>query len=397
MYALRHTFMIAAFSMALAGCSSIETLLMPSDKAPRETIALDQPISDLAPTQASSESLLSLNDEAATLSAPINANDASYVTNAISTLESGVNYLENAYGKRRSNYTAMQDNITASAKAYLDIVGDIRAKLQVGTTPGNPQLLAQLNSARVALDALGSRVIHLRELNNSIDRDLSQSTFLKQLGRNAQFIQGSAEADLERIQGDLLRLDRTTRSMETMRDSANRLVERQQGLEQIHRNELNLINQIIYRGVNAESFSFRPDELAPNISSPALNAPVETSMATPALQVSSLADNPHVQPAAGHNALLSLTLDGKKSGFEETLYSAIEKAHTANADVTFTLKGLYPTGRTKADTKKHQQQAKKDTDTLLAAMVDMGVPASRVTVSVAAGTTDAVQVQLLQN
>jgi hypothetical protein len=397
MHALRHTFLIAAVSAALAGCSSVESFLLPSDNAPRETIPVDQSAAAPEATQASSQDLLTLSEEANTLSSPMNIGDEGYVKNAIATLESGVNYLESAYGQRRNNYTAMQDNITASAKAYLDIVSDIRAKLQVGTTPGNPQLLSQLNSARVALDALGSRVINLRELNNTLDRDLSQAIFLKQMGRNAQFIQGSAESDLERIQSDLLRLDRTTRTMETMRDSSNRLIERQQGLEQIHRNELNLLNQIIYRGVNAESFSFRADELTQNGANQALNAPVETSMATPAVQVSSLADNTKTQPAAGNPELLSLTLAGKKKGFEESLYNAISKAHTQNADVTFALKGVYPTGKTKAETKKLQQQAKKDADTVLTAMVDMGVPASRVTVSVAAGTTDAVQVQLLQN
>ena len=398
MHALRHTFLIAAMGAALAGCSSVESFLLPDDNAPRETIPVDQSAAAPASTQAASRDMLDLNDQASAISASAaNIGDANYVTNAISTLESGVNYLENAYGQRRNNYTRMQDNITASAKAYLDIVSDIRAKLQVGTTPGNPQLLAELNSARVALDALGSRVINLRELNNDIDRDLSQSVFLKQMGRNAQYIQGSSESDLQRIQSALLRLDRTTRTMETMRDSANRLVERQQGLEQIHRNELNLLNQIIYRGVNAESFSFRPDELTQNPSSGAISSPVESSMATPPVQVSSLADNPATQPAAGRSELLSLTLAGKKKGFEEALYNTIEKAHKTNPDVTFALKGVYPTGKTKAETKKFQQQAQKDADTVLASMVDMGVPASRVTVSVAAGTTDNVQVQLSQN
>lgn len=395
MHALRHTLLIAAISTAMAGCSSVEGFLLPEDNAPRETIPVDQSSAAPVSTQTASREMLDLNQQAYDLSnALATSGSAGYVSNAISTLESGVNYFENAYGQRRSNYAQLQDNITSSAKAYLDIVSDIRAKLQVGTTPGNPQLLSQLNSARVALDSLGSRVINLRELNNDIDRDLSQATFLKQMGRNAQYIQGSSQSDLDRIQATLLRLDRSTRTMETMRDSANRLIERQQGLEQIHRNELNLLNQIIYRGVNAESFSFRPDELSQG------NAPLNATsgaMATPAIQVSSLADNAATQPAAGKAELLSLTLNGKKKGFEEALYGAIEKAHKANTDVTFSLKGLYPTGKTKAETKKFQTQAQKDADTVLASMVEMGVPASRVTVSVSAGNTETVQVQLNQN
>ena len=82
--------------------------------------------------------------------------------------------------KQNSNlFSLLRSNGIASAEVYHSTVAAISARLQIGTTPGNPILLNQYERALTELAAVGSQGQEMVELGNQISLLSARISYLK--------------------------------------------------------------------------------------------------------------------------------------------------------------------------------------------------------------------------
>ena len=87
-----------------------------------------------------------------------------------------------------------------AAGAYQDAKAHITTRLQVGTTRGNPELVAQWNAAQGQLDALSANVNALNALGTDVTNDSSTAHYaLDQIGATFN-VSGAVDEDHRQLQ-----------------------------------------------------------------------------------------------------------------------------------------------------------------------------------------------------
>src|SRR3546814_7683874 len=71
----------------------------------------------------------------------------------------------------------------------------MNARLQVGTTPGNPELVAQWNQAQAALQQVGASIAALNTLASQVSGTASLSAFLLESTSTTFELRGAVEED----------------------------------------------------------------------------------------------------------------------------------------------------------------------------------------------------------
>lgn len=331
-------------------------------------------------------------------------NDA-YVEAAIGGIENGAQALNQSLAGRRANFERIKLNIVNSARSYQEKVATVRAELQVGATPGNPALMDLLAAAQGALSSLEDHVGQLREFAYSINRDQSQARFLTEGVRHAMQIQGSSSQQRDLLQDLGLQIGKTTQNLNALRADVDRLSDYQMRLQVAHREDLELLTRSVRDGVNAPLASQLPLTAAPvSIAPEQPRAEMRTSstVATPTVtEVQSVAvQMPEGGAAAlvGKTRLMTITNAQSTDSYKEDLYDAIASAYAKNPEITFTVAGMTPLGVSASETANNTRRAQTDLQSVLKALVDLGVPTDRVTVEVyPSAEISSHQVQVYEN
>ena len=78
---------------------------------------------------------------------------------------------------------------------YHKTIGTIEAKLQVGTTPGNPQMFTLLQSAQNNIQTMNANTIALERLSSKVTSDSAMTTYLLDSIRAAYSVSGAVDED----------------------------------------------------------------------------------------------------------------------------------------------------------------------------------------------------------
>lgn len=330
-------------------------------------------------------------------------NDA-YVEAAIGGIQNGVQALNNSLAGRRANFERIKLNIVNSARVYQEKVATVRAELQVGATPGNPQLMDLLASAQGALSGLEDHVGQLREFAYSINRDQSQARFLMEAVKHAMNIQGGNAQQRDMLQDLGLQVSKSSQNLQGLRGDVDRLSDYQMRLQVAHREDLELLTRSVRDGVNAPIASTMPLTAAPVDQEPTPRAQMRTSStvttptATEVQSVAVLMPEGGAAALTGKTRLVTIRDAQDVTTYKEGLYDAIAKAYAKNPDITFTVAGMTPLGVSANETASHTRQAQNDIEHVLKTLVELGVPTDRVTVEVyPSAEISAHQVQVYEN
>jgi TolA-binding protein len=119
--------------------------------------------------------------------------------------------LAGGIAKQQEQLNATRGQISSDASTYNGLMSSITARLQAGTTPGNPELVAQWNDAQARLDAITLSVGSLNSLASQVTTQASVAGYLLDNVRATFAVGGAVEDDhrnLRAIEGD------TTRSIQ---------------------------------------------------------------------------------------------------------------------------------------------------------------------------------------
>ena len=122
------------------------------------------------------------------------------VNKTIQGLRTQVMGLQQKLSGNYARLTDLRNQGAGAAGAYQEAKAHITTRLQVGTTRGNPELVAQWNTAQSQLDALSANVNALNALGTDITNDSSSAHFaLDQIGATFA-VSGAVDEDHRQLQ-----------------------------------------------------------------------------------------------------------------------------------------------------------------------------------------------------
>lgn len=275
--------------------------------------------------------------------------------------------LQSVVAKMGGDAQHLADLRSSSAQAivsYQQAVANVQTRLAVGTAPGNPELIAQWNTAQGALDTITGNINALSKLAGEIGGDSS----------GAHSAYNSIEATYRTSGG----VDEDQRQLNVLSDEASeamivsdRLM--RQAKQAIQRQTAYVADA--RGGLTALAGAIKSGDYAGPLmgaqSAPGA-APMETA-AAPATETASVA----APPPAG-TPIVTIKFGRSHVDYEKPLYSALSQALASQPKASFNVVGIARTG-----TRVAANSAARDAKAVMRTMGEMGVPAARMDVSAA--------------
>jgi len=356
--------LLVAFALAtglsLAACSDIDNMF----GGESEDIAAEAPPSaegaGAPPPTASASMAQPLSAGAAPVATitPVNidagADTGTAVNKTIQGLRTQVMGLQQKLSGNYARLTDLRNQGAGAAGAYQEAKAHITTRLQVGTTRGNPELVAQWNTAQGQLDALSANVNALNALGTDITNDSSSAHFaLDQIGATFA-VSGAVDEDHRQLQ---LLEDQTSQTIvmiDRLLKETSDAIQRQTAYLANERSNLTTLAGAIKSG----------DFYGGGVTSSLGSGPAVASAGSPLVVVKF--DRPNVD-------------------YQQVLYAALNQALQNRPGANFQVVAVSPTRGTAASVQMAQSTARRHAQDVMRTMTDMGVPATRLNV---ASTTD---------
>src|SRR5665213_2898831 len=347
---------IVATALLLAGCSYADDMFGTNWSGERQN-ADAASAAAAAPAPAVSYQIPPGPAERAAQPMPGFANAASaaptntVVGQKVASLRADLQRLKGSLAQHQQETAAGHQALERDSAAYFGAVGQINAKLQVGTTAGNPQLVAQWNQAQGMLDRISADVGHLSNVSTgaAVDEDHRQLTQIQ------------AEIDGTTVQIDALL---TVLSDEIGRQSNNVANERE---------NLITLSQAIKNGqLYGPSLANRAFGGGPVASAP-LPAPRQ-------------ARAPAAYTGGAGRPLVVIRFDRPDVAYEQALYTAVSRALERKPSANFELVAVAPNSGTSAQAAVNANASKRNAENVMRSLTSMGLPADRVSLSATTST-----------
>jgi hypothetical protein len=291
----------------------------------------------------------------------------------VGELRGELNRLLGLLGTQNERLRQVRAATATNAQRYHGTVAAITSRLQLGTTPGNPILISQWNAAQAELDRVSNEIAQMNTLANEIAGNSSLAGYVLESARAAYGLTGAVDEDHRQL---ALLEDETNRAVvliDRLLNEVNEDVARQTAYVANERSDLTTLASGIKNGeLHGSSLLARAYS-----SNPSNNVAFGTS-STPRSGFSSL----------GRTALVVIRFDRADVAFQQALYTAVSKAMQARPNAAFDVVGVAPGGRSNSTTAINQSRLKKHANAVLRALVDMGLPANRVSLSAATGPSN---------
>lgn len=273
---------------------------------------------------------------------------------------------------QQQNFDTLLAQTVRSSEAYHGVVAAIQARLQLGTTPGNPLLVQQWNQAQRELDAVTGNVTALGQLANSVSGSSSSAAYLLESTQSALGLSGGIDQDriaLNMIEDDTARLVvRIDRLMSALSDQISRqtvYVSGERG--NLTTMALAIKNGELY-GSSITTRTFTPGRVS----------------ATPTFYDQVPAYRPSSGSAAGiddRRPLVVIRFDQPDVSYQQALYTAVSKVLDQRPQTGFDLVAVTPSAGTASEVAMNQTKSKQNAQSVLRTLTDMGLPSDRVSVA----------------
>ncbi len=385
----RSKFLGLAVAFALSGCSYANNALdwasdsftgSSSDTTTTTTSSGGTSVA-IAPSRAESNPLPTIN----ATPLPSGGFNAAPVSTGTTFVGMKVAALKAEYGQFQGNLAQHQQELQAirqvqasNGQAYFSTIAAINARLQVGTTPGNPQLVAQWGQAQSTLDRMNSDVARLNALSNSVASDSSFGNYLLNEVRSAYSLQGGIDSDRDQLRQVE---NQTIAGLTTVNQLLNNLgdeIGRQSGYIANERNNLVTLALAIQNG---------------QLYGPSLANRNFAQSPSPAPAIASAAPRPAPRPAAPRASaapaaiggddrpLVVIRFDQPNVDYEQPLYTAVSRALERKPSATFTIQAVAPNAGSAADVAVNTNASRQNAENVLRSLTSMGLPADRVSLA----------------
>jgi phage gpG-like protein len=266
----------------------------------------------------------------------------------VETLRDNLRALQARINQGSAQFEAIEASTSATSQRYHGTMAAINARLQIGTTKGNPILINQWNEAQSDLEKIAADVSEMNSLANTVAGDAGEVGFLLESVQSAFELSGAIEEDHRQL---------TVLEDETSRTSvlANRL------LNQLT-NDIN--RQTAYVGTERMNLT--------NTSIAIKNGGfLGTSAGTRNYLETASADTASEE----RQALVIIRFDNDDVAYEQALYDAVSRTMQERPQSYFDVVSVAPLNGNLAG---NQAKSIQNAERVLRSLVEMGLPASRV-------------------
>ena len=347
--ALKKTHAAALCAVLLAsGCSFAEDVLFPSSGtvSPNQGVSAEAMPSDAPPTLGSG----SYEPIGVTAGSPT----GTFVGGKVVSLRGDLQSLQATLARQNQSLQQIRNETVQDSQRYHGTVAAINARLQVGTTPGNPVLNQQWNAAQGELDRITDDVLKMNRLTNDVTASSTMAGFLLDSVRAARSLSGAVDED--------------HRQLRILEDETNRTV------VMVERLLSELTTDSIRQQQYVASEKQNLNTLALGIKNGALFAGGLTSRVNASYDTAA----PARAMSAGEAPLVTIRFDKPNVNYEPALYAAIKSALDRRPSATFDVVAVSPVGNTPGTQALAATNAKRNADSVLRSLTNMNLPASRV-------------------
>lgn len=352
--ALKTTHAAALCAILLAsGCSFAEDTLFPSTG----TVASGQATSDTGDSMAGAPPAMgtgSYEPIGVTAGSPT----GTFVGTKVQALRGDLQSLQATLARQNQQLQQIRNETVQDSQRYHGTIAAISARLQVGTTPGNPVLNQQWNAAQGELDRITDDVLKMNRLTNDVTASSTMAGFLLDSVRSARSLSGAVDED--------------HRQLRILEDETNRTV------VMVERLLSELTNDSIRQQQYVASEKQNLNTLALGIKNGALFA---GGLASQASYQTAAAPARGMAMAPTETPLVTIRFDRPNVNYEPALYAAIKSALDRRPSASFDVVAVSPVGNSPGTQALAATNAKRNADAVLRSLTSMNLPASRVRTS----------------
>ena len=301
-----------------------------------------------------------------------------YVGKKVIDLRQELKRLQQSISNNNGLLQSLRGKIVANSQRYHGTIAAVNARLQVGTTPGNPILVQQFNSAQADLDRIAADITEMNALANRVSNNSTMSSFLSESARASFTVSGAVDEDHRQLAILEDEVNRTDVLISRLLKEVSSDVRRQTNYIATERANLNLVSAAIRSG---EIFG---------------GSLVNKALASAtAGRSGNIAARP--MSTAGKRPLVVIRFDRAKVPYQQALYNAVSRVLERRPSAIFDLVAVAPTAGGTAKMALNSNKARRHAEEVLRAMIEMGLPPARVAVSaktLSAAKTNEVHVYL---
>ncbi|MAH83908.1 MAG: hypothetical protein CBB68_06035 [Rhodospirillaceae bacterium TMED8] len=284
-----------------------------------------------------------------------------FVGAKVKELRSELQRLQGNISQQNGELQKLRSQLVSNSRRYHGTIAAVNARLQVGTTPGNPILIQQFKSAQTDLNRLAQDVATMNTLANAIGSSSTMSAFLSESAKSALTISGAVDEDHQQLAILEDEVNRTDVLIDRLSKEVAGDVRRQTNYVTTEQANLNLTSAGIKSGeIYGGSL---------------LN--VAMASASGGLQVS--AGPPRT--TKNRRPLVVIRFDRNDVKYQRVLYNAVSRVLEKRADAVFDLVAVAPDSGGKARVALNSNKARRQAEGVLRSLIEMGLPPARVAIA----------------
>ncbi|WP_026987665.1 hypothetical protein [Fodinicurvata fenggangensis] len=254
---------------------------------------------------------------------------------------------------------AQRQQSRQSAQSYHALKSDINAKLQVGTTPGNPRLVSQWNQAQSELGQVDQSIQQMNSLSSEVSSTASETGYLLDSIRSTFGLSGAVDADHAQLTVLEDAANQTAVLVDRLDSELTEDLQRQTSYLSTERSNLNAMSVAIENGESTGvSLSNRIYGQA---------APAAPGGATGRL--------------GQERPLAIITFRDENTRYEPKLYNAVNQVLERRPNAGFDVLAVAPQGNSEGETSLATNRTRRDGERVLRSLASMGLPAERLSLS----------------
>jgi hypothetical protein len=287
-------------------------------------------------------------------------NTGTFVGRKVIDMRAELGRLQGSISTHNTQLQSLRGKIVSNSQRYHGTIAAVNARLQVGTTPGNPILVQQFNSSQADLDRIHADITEMNELANRVSNSSTMSSYLSESTRASFAVSGAVDEDHRQLAILEDEVSRTDVLVTRLLKEAASDVRRQTNYVATERANLNLVSAAIRTG---EIFG---GSLA--IKGMATSIKNQNTVASPV-------------STSGRRPLVVIRFDRNKVPFQQALYHAISRVLESRPSAIFDLVAVAPSSGGVARVALNSNKSRQHAEEVLQALVEMGLPPARVAVS----------------
>ena len=294
-----------------------------------------------------------------------------YVGQRVVQLRSELQRLQGQIGQQNAQLQTIRNMTVQHSQNYHGTVAAVNARLQVGTTPGNPTLVNQWNVAQASLAQVENDIAQMNSLANGVAGTSTLSAYLLETTRAAYGLSGAIDSDHRQLAILEDEVNRTVVLIDRLLNELSEDISRQNNYLSSERTNLTTMALAIKNG----------ELLGSSLGNRAF------SSSAPA--ASGFAAAPATSQGGVRRPLVVIRFDRTNVQYEQPLYNAVSRALQRRPNALFDLVAIAPNRGNAARVALSASSSKKNAETVLRSLSDMGLPLDRVRLSALTSNTAA--------